>query len=307
MNTSIISKDYTLARFIEGARLAERLGFHGYGGGDHVAFGGPMPDILTLLAAVAAVTTGLRLKTGVYVLPWRPPVQIASQVATLDRISGGRVTFGVGVGETEEEFRAFGVPMTERGRRTDETIDCLRLLWSGERVSYQGTHLRLDAVRVQLTPVQSPLPIYIGGRSDIALRRAATRGDGYTAIWCSPRRLAEAKEKIAQWSIDAGRAADHVRVGMQVWACVAASREAARDVIARDMSQFYGIPFDRFERYVAYGTADDVAGFLGPYLETGIDHLNLVPIDPDPLEQIAKLAGVVRGLGQLAAPHPTTP
>ena len=299
MNVSIISKDYTLARFIEGARLAERLGFYGYGGGDHVAFGGPMPDILTLLAAVAAVTTELRLKTGVYVLPWRPPVQIASQIATLDRISSGRVVFGIGVGETKDEFRAFGVPMSERGRRTDETIDCLRLLWSGQRVSYQGTHVSLDEVRVQLTPVQSPLPIYIGGRSDIALRRAALRGEGYTAIWCSPRRLAEAKEKIATWAAEAHRAPDDVHVGMQVWACVADSKDAARDVIARDMSQFYGIPFERFERYAAYGTPDDVAQFLAPYIEAGIDHLNLVPIDPDPLGQITKLAGVVRSFGHL--------
>ena len=301
MNVSIISKDYALSRFVEGARLAERLGFFGYGGGDHVAFGGPMPDILTLLAAVAAVTTDLRLKTGVYVLPWRPPVQIASQIATVDRISGGRMVFGIGVGETEDEFRAFGVPMNERGRRTDETIDCLRLLWSGERVSYQGRHISLDNVRLQLTPVQAPLPIYVGGRSDVALRRAAVRGDGYTAIWCSPRRLVEAQEKIAALATEAGRSPADVHVGMQVWACVAESREAGRDVIARDMSEFYGIPFDRFERYAAYGTADDVAEFLAPYLETGIDHLNLVPIDPDPLAQIAKLAGVARRLGQLAA------
>ncbi len=304
MKLSILSKDYDLRRFVEAGRECERLGFDGYGGGDHITFGGPMPDILTLLAGVAVATTTISLKTGVYVLPWRSPVQIAAQVATLDRLSGGRVIFGVGVGETEDEFRAFGVPLNERGRRTDETIECLRLLWTGERVSYQGKHLALDRVRIQLTPVQRPLPIYIGGRSDAALKRAAVRGDGYTAIWCSPRRLREAQEKIAAWAVEAGRPPESVRVGMQVWACVAADKAAARAVIANDMSMFYGISFDQFERYVAYGTADDVGAYLVPYVEAGIDHLNLVAIDPNPSEQIDKLAEVARRAGWLGASSP---
>jgi probable F420-dependent oxidoreductase len=297
VRVAIISKDYDIRRFIESGKQAEALGFAGFGGGDHVAFGGPMPDILTLLAAVGAVTSRVRLETAVYVPIWRQVVQVASQVGTLDRISDGRVTLGVGVGETEDEFRAFGVPMKGRGQRTNETIEALRRLWTGERVSYAGDHVSLDEVQIQLTPVQEPLPFHVGGRSDAALKRAAELGDGWTGIWCSPRRLAEAKDHIGKWADDAGRFPGAVGIGMQVWTCINDDAELARSTIADDMSTFYGLDFAKFSKYVPSGPADDVADFLAQYVDLGIDFLNIVPIGPDQPTQLERIAAMCRKVG----------
>ena len=206
--------------------------------------------------------------------------------------------FGVGIGETEDEFRAFGVPKAERGKRTDETIECLRLLWTGERVSYQGQYVTLDNVRIQSTPVQSPMPIYIGGRSDAALRRTARLADGWTGVWCSARRCREAREKITQWARE-GRDPDQIRVGIQVWTCIKANKDEARTVIANEMSSFYGLDFRKFEHYVAHGSVDEVVEFIEPYVEAGVDHVNFIAIDDNPLDQIPKIAEVARKFGWL--------
>lgn len=147
----------------------------------------PMYDPWVLLAAVAAATERIRLATNVYVLPLRHPIVTARSVVTLDRVSGGRVTLGVGVGWLEEEFGVVGESFRDRGSRTDEIIPLLRRLWSEETVAHHGRHYGFGPVAFEPKPVQRRwgvrgIPVEIGGTSKAALRRAGRLGDGWIEI-----------------------------------------------------------------------------------------------------------------------------
>jgi len=144
------------------------------------------PDPLVWLSYVAAVTSTIRLATGVLILPLRNPVVLAKQLATLDVLSGGRVILGVGAGWLAEEFAALGVPFDNRGRRTDEYIAALRALWTQEVASFSGEFTSFENVYSRPLPVQRPIPIVIGGHSPRAARRAGELGDGFfpaSASW----------------------------------------------------------------------------------------------------------------------------
>jgi probable F420-dependent oxidoreductase len=136
-------------------------------------------DPLLTLTYAAAATTRIRLATGVLLLPEHNPVVIAKQAATLDVLSGGRCTLGVGVGWSAEEFAALGVPFAGRGRRTAEYVAALRTLWRDDVSSYAGEFVRFDGIRVYPKPVARSLPVVVGGNSDAALQRVAAFGDGW--------------------------------------------------------------------------------------------------------------------------------
>jgi probable F420-dependent oxidoreductase len=137
------------------------------------------PDPLVAIAAMAAVTERLRFYTSVYVLPLRNPLQVAKTVATVSALSGGRVVLGVGAGWMREEFRGMEQPFEGRGRRMDEMIDVLRKLWT--QPGYVEHHGELfDFPPLEMRPAPAgPVPIFVGGFSPPALRRAAVRGDGW--------------------------------------------------------------------------------------------------------------------------------
>lgn len=138
-----------------------------------------IPDPLIWLSFVAAHTTTIRLATGILILPQRNPFIVAKEIASLDRLSGGRVRLGVGVGWLEEEFNVLGVPFRERGRRTDEYIAVLRALWTQGPASYDGEFFSFTDCWSRPAPDQGSVPIVIGGHSEAAARRAGRLGDGF--------------------------------------------------------------------------------------------------------------------------------
>lgn len=162
----------------------------------------PRPDALIWMAHVAAVTTRLKLGTGVLVLPQRDPVVTAKQVATLDHMSGGRVLLGVGVGWLAEEFAALNVPFERRGARTDEYIRAMRELWSSDRPTFHGEFIDFDGAHCQPQPVNRSVPIIIGGHSEAAARRAGRLGDGFFPAREYVTTLADLVRRTAE---DAGR------------------------------------------------------------------------------------------------------
>ncbi len=263
---------------LDAARKAEEAGVDSLFAGDHVTFYGAGNDGLINLAAVAAVTQRMELKTSVYLLALRHPTAVALQCAMVDQLSAGRLVLGVGIGgEDPNEWWACGVDPKTRARRTDESLQVLRSLWTEEETTFEGKYFRLDKVRMQPKPFQEGgVPIYIGGRSDAALRRTARFGDAWTSIWVSPRRMTEAREKIDEWAAEAGRDGSKIELGLQLWYAVDDDRDEARRLLARRMEGFYQIPFERFERYSPYGRPDEIALFLAPYLEAGCRHINLV-------------------------------
>ncbi len=140
----------------------------------------PIPDPLIALSYVAAVTTRIRLATGIVILPQRHPLYVAKEVATLDVLSHGRVILGIGVGWLAEEFQALGIPFEERAARTAEMVRALRALWKDEAEPFQGKFYRWPKVESHPKPVQKPgVPIVVGGHTELAARRAARYGDGF--------------------------------------------------------------------------------------------------------------------------------
>jgi probable F420-dependent oxidoreductase len=140
----------------------------------------PIPDPFVSLAYAAAITKNIRLATGVLILPQRHPAYVAKEVASLDVLSGGRVTLGIGVGWLKEEFDALGVGFDDRAARTRESVDAMRSLWSDGPSTFHGKHFRWDNVESNPKPLQGAnVPIVVGGHSDIAARRAARYGNGF--------------------------------------------------------------------------------------------------------------------------------
>jgi probable F420-dependent oxidoreductase len=212
--------------YAEVARKAEECGFDSIWVPEHLVFPAEMPptypylesgpgprpgthlfDPWVTLGFMAAVTTKLRLGTQVYILPLRHPIVTARAVATLDVLSNGRALLGAGVGWLAEEFQIVEQRFDRRGARSDEIIEILRRLWSEKVVEHHGEFYDLPPLRFEPKPVQSPLPILIGGEAPPALRRAARLGDGWIGANHALERLAPCVARLAELRREAGREA----------------------------------------------------------------------------------------------------
>jgi len=159
----------------------------------------PILDPVIALTFAAAVTTTLRLGTGVIILPQRNPLVLAKELASLDVLSGGRLIFGVGVGYLEPEFRALGVELKDHGPRSDEYLAVMRSIWSAERPEFEGRFFRFGGVNAFPRPVQRPTPsLVIGGHSPAAYRRAVEQASGWYGFGMTLDQTAGALAKIRE-------------------------------------------------------------------------------------------------------------
>ena len=184
------------------ARHAEELGFAGVWVSDHIVHPAeqdyPSPyliDPFVTLTWAAAVTSTIGLGTSVVVAPHHPPLALANTIASLDMMSGGRVTLGVGVGWSAREFEALGQRFDDRGKRLDEIIDLLRTAWTEDPVNHEGPAYTVSDIKLQPKPAH-PIPIWVGGTSEAAFRRAVEKGDGYHAIGLDADKAAPVVERI---------------------------------------------------------------------------------------------------------------
>jgi probable F420-dependent oxidoreductase len=184
------------------ARLAEDLGFADLWVSDHVAQPAtqdyPSPylyDPLLTLGWAAAATERIGIGTSVLVVPQHNPLWLANALASLDSLSGGRLTIVGGVGWSEAEFDALGQPFRDRGKRTDEILDLLRACWRDDPVTFRGEFYRLDAMRVLPQPAHE-IPIWIGGSSEAAYVRGTARGDGFQTIGIDPAQAVPIVERL---------------------------------------------------------------------------------------------------------------
>jgi probable F420-dependent oxidoreductase len=186
--------------------------------------GGDRHEQLTAVTFVAAKTSKLRIVTSVTVVPHRPPVLTAKTLSTIDVLSEGRLTWGIGVGWCREEFEAVGAePFEERGAVTDETIGVVRELWSNDNPSFSGKYANFSNVFFEPRPVQKRLPIWVGGESGPAMRRTAKLGDAWYPIGTNPKfrldtlkRLEGGIERLNKLTRDAGRDPKDVRVAYRL-------------------------------------------------------------------------------------------
>lgn len=175
----------------------------------------PIPDPLELLAFLAAVTDRIVLATGILVLPEHNPLILAKRLATIDVLSGGRMRLGVGVGWMREELEAVGIDFDTRGARTDELIDAMRTLWTGDEGSYAGEFFSFERAVSRPQPLQAGgIPIHIGGHSNAAARRAGRVGDGFQPLGLDGEKLAQRLALLRRTAVDAGRDPDAIELSL---------------------------------------------------------------------------------------------
>jgi probable F420-dependent oxidoreductase len=248
--------------------------------GGHVASPNPTPEAMVALARLTAVTGRVLVGTSILLLPLYPPAVVAKQVADLDRATGGRVRLGVGVGgEYPGEFRACGIPVGERGARTDEAIPLLRRLWTGEAVAHAGRFYPMDDVRIHPPPVRpGGPPIIVAGRKPPAMRRAALLGDGWMPYLYSPRRYAESVAAVRGYAASSGRDLSAFEWYAYLFVNVHADGDEARHEAAGFLGATYRQDFARMLPSVAVaGTVSEAAGQLRAFVEAGAGHLILAP------------------------------
>ena len=267
------------------ARGAEDLGYDFLGCGEHLFFHGPVTNAFVALAAAAAVTTRIRLLSALTILPVYPGVLAAKQAATLDRIAGGRLDLGIGVGgEHPPEFEAAGVPLAGRGARTDESLTVMRELFAGGSVDFTGEEARLQGLTLDPLPVQpGGPPLWIGGRKEAALRRTARFGDVWFPYAVTPEQLAAGMTRLRELVDQQGRVAGAARGAFFGWGNVDRSGSRARETAVRVVSGVYQQDFAPLaDRLLVIGSPDQVVDRLGAYAAAGAEDFLFAPAADDP-------------------------
>ena len=275
-------------QLIEIARFAEEMGFHGLMSGDHAVYpesivpnypyaesGVPpmqpedeYPDQTAIFAAMAAVTSKLLFTCGVYVLPLRNPHEVARASATLAILSDNRFILGVGIGWMKEEFDIYGVDFHQRGKITDEIIEVLQSLWSGQMVEYHGAHF--DFPRVQLSPAPSTHPpIYVGGSSEIALRRAARVGGGYIGAGTAPDDVGPLLQRLNELRQEYGR--DHLPFEAMIGISASPSLTLYQRLADEGLESTVAPPF-QYALGKKHSTVDEKKQFMETYAESIMRH-----------------------------------
>ena len=234
---------------------------------DHVAaMGATWYEPLVTLAHLAAVTSRVRLLTHVLVLAARPPLQVAKALATLDRLSGGRVILGVGAGHVAAEFGAVGVDFDGRGAALDEAIDLVRAALTDEVVDHDGPRYPVHDVVVAPRPVQQPPPIWVGGSSPAAIRRAAERGDGWipqgtrrSTFGDQVRRLREHRRATrGDDTIEIGAMVPPMYVGTPSWEMDPRTLTGPADVLAARLHEYVAMGATNVQIRLRSRSADEL-------------------------------------------------
>lgn len=283
------------------ARRVEELGFDSIWVPDHLAFfGSPVVDPFQALAAFAAGSSRLVLGTSVFVLPLRAAAQVAKATASLDFVSEGRLVLGIGVGgEFAGEFEASGVPLGERGKRTDESIAVLRHLWAGSGEPFAGRFSSIPkGMRLDPLPARAGgPPIWVGGRADAAVRRAALAGDGYLGFLFDAGGFAKRMKQVRALAAENGRDPSAIVAGLVTFAHVGRDASSAVDAVTRRLEANYGVPMRAaVERYGIVGDLDSCRAKVKALAEAGVEHLVLAaPFRGEEFDEqlpvLAELAG----------------
>lgn len=282
-------------------RAAEELSIESIWQGGHVLPPTNTGEAITRLALLTAWTERVRIGTSILLLPLYQPVLVAKQLADLDSRSGGRVSVGVGVGgEFPKEFESVGVPVEERGARTDEAIDVMRALWSGGPVTHHGRFFDVDDV--ELRPVASPAtgvpanqpggpPLLVSGRKAPAMRRAARRGDGWMPYLVSPDAYARSVETIRAEAAAHQRDLTGFEWMLYTYCSIRPREQDARDDVGKFLGRAYGDkPSEMLDRIAPSGTPEQVAARLQQYVDAGARHIIISPAAHHDTLEIATLA-----------------
>ncbi|MFI0445866.1 LLM class flavin-dependent oxidoreductase [Actinomadura sp. 6N118] len=265
--------DHEVTPLIRQAQRAEQLGLDSVWAGDSPVTR-PRADALTVLSAVAAGTERVTLGTAVLLGALRHPILLAQQLATLDRISEGRLVAGMGGGfpnpATEGQFAALGIGFRSRIGRLEEAIVAMRLLWREKAVSYEGKHFAFEDVTLAPSPAQAGgPPIWLAGSGEAALRRVSRLADGWLPYPPEPQTYEH------EWAAVRGEAEHSVTPGLYATLCLDDDPERARRRLRASIERYYNAPLEYIESIQAMfaGTPDGAAAWLARYAEAGARHV----------------------------------
>ncbi len=269
---------------------AETLGFDSLWVQESIVGDVPILEPVSLLNYVAALTSRLRLGTSVMLLVLRNPVQLAKSLASLDQMSQGRLTVGIGIGGHVPEA-IFGLPSARRIRRFVEALQVMKALWTESRATVSGTFWQFDKVPMQPKPMQQPHPpVWFGARQEPALRRAVQHGDGFMGAGSSSTADFIQQYGILQRCLDqAQRDPATFAISKRVYLAIDTDRERAE----RRLRQWFGVRYKNAEmaaRVCVWGSRDECLDKLGALVQAGAQHLMLNPVfdEMDHLERLAQ-------------------
>ncbi len=273
-------------------RRAEATGADSLWAVDHLYWPHPIAEAFTTLAVAAVTTTKPLLGTCVLQLPLRPSAVVAKQATALQLLSGGRFVLGLGVGIHESEYQRAGVDYHRRGQLMDEGVAGLRQAWGG-RVAGATDYVQ--------EPTSARVPLWFGGSSDAARKRAAAVGDGWVPLFLAPDDYEPALAALRRETAEAGRDPEAVQAGVVVFACVGDDDQApARG--AEWLSELYRLPPKAFQRHLVAGSPETCAVALDRYAEAGARHILVMVAGSPAVEHFGQLrAAFVDGQRQALA------
>jgi alkanesulfonate monooxygenase len=284
------------------ARRAEVLGFQSVWAWDHMFLGSRQPfpflESLSTLTVLARETETAELGTGILVLPLRGAAVLAKTAATLDIISGGRLTLGMAVGWYRREFDSCGVPFTQRGRIFEENLELIQRFWTGKLVSGEAHGIPFRNSIMLPTPAAKPRPrLLIGGYVDRVLRRVAEKSDGWLTYFYAPEAFDRAWRKIRVYAEAAGRDPDVLHNVAQLPLCVGDSFEAADRRVRDYIGDYFDLPAwsESSAESAIRGTPQQCAEQIAEHAAAGVQHICLVPCGYQQ-EQVERFAAEIRPL-----------
>lgn len=254
------------------AKKAEEVGVDSFWVIDRIAYDNLEP--LTLLAVAAAVTQKTRIGTSVLLAGLRHPTLLAKTVATLDFLSRGRITLGIGFGSRENDFTAVGIPFEGRGSRAEEAIKLMKRLWSEEGVTHKGRFFQVENLTIGPRPVQIPHPpIWMGGGAEVVLKRAARLADGYICGSSAIHEFPSVWEKISGFAQAAGRNPREIERAGLTFMAIDENRAKAVEACAAYLQRYYGKVRMDVEKHLLVGPPEACAERIRSFFSKGLDTL----------------------------------
>jgi probable F420-dependent oxidoreductase len=262
------------------AQQCEAMGCHSMWTIDRIVYDNLEP--LTFLAAAAGATKRIRLGTSVLLGNLRHPSHLAKIVATLDFISNGRVTLGLGFGSRENDYKAVGIPFEHRGSRAVEQVQLMKRLWTEENVTHKGKYYNIENLTLGPRPVQKPIPIWTGGSAEVALKRAGSWADGFICGSSAIPEFGQTWEKVVSYARAAGRNPDDIEKAGLTFMAINDDDAKAVKTVEDYVMRYYGRLRADVANTSLVGSPAAIADRIEAFLSRGLDTLIIGVADPDP-------------------------
>lgn len=274
------------------AERLEDLGIDSVWPSDHIVSRQPSLDVNLIMSFFAARTKKLKMGPSVLTMPSRHPIHVAKTYATLDHLTGGRrrVILAVGLGGDRREVEAVEVPTEARGARMREGVEVLRRLFTEEKVTHKGRFYSFENITIDPRPANGALDIWLGGNSDLALKRVARYGDGWMPSFITPEEFESGMKRLKKFTAETGRTIDDDEAGVLIPTHVTSDEASARRLMEKFLSRS-AVPQTEFESRYAIGSAAAVRDRVAEYVDKGCTKFILFPIGAADLGEQADAVG----------------